>query len=58
MLSGGEFGAEGSVVVMVIGLALGIYFLGRAVQRGRIVQPFWRRRDIVRNGEALPQQGS
>jgi len=58
LLSGGEFGAEGSIVAAVLGLVLGIYFLVRAVQQGRIVQPFWRRRDIVRNGEALPQQGS
>ena len=58
LLSGDEFGAEASLVAMVLGLTLGIYFLGRAVKQGRIVQPFWRRRSIVRNGETLSQPGA
>jgi uncharacterized protein len=58
LLSGGEFGAEGSIVAMVLGLILGVYFLVRSVQRGRIVRPFWQRRDISRKREALSQQGA
>ena len=51
LLSGGDFGPEASVVAVVLGLALGIYFLGRAVKQGRIVQPFWRRENTARKGE-------
>lgn len=59
LLSGGEFGVEGSIVAIVLGLVLGVYFFARAVQRGRIVKPFWQRRNVVvRNGEALTQQVS
>jgi hypothetical protein len=42
-LSGGAFGAEASVVAVVVCLAAGAFFIARAIQRGQIVQPFWRR---------------
>jgi membrane protease YdiL (CAAX protease family) len=42
-LSGGAFGAEASVVAVVLCLAAGVFFIGKAIQRKQIVQPFWRR---------------
>ncbi|MEO8160912.1 MAG: CPBP family intramembrane glutamic endopeptidase [Arenimonas sp.] len=45
VLSGGEFGAEGSILTVIICVALGVWFTRRAQARGRIVPPFWRRRD-------------
>jgi membrane protease YdiL (CAAX protease family) len=44
MLSGGEFGAEGSIITMVICVAVAVYFTRKAIASGRIVSPFWRRR--------------
>lgn len=41
LLSGGTFGAEGSLVTVVLCLAVGIWFARRAVAGGRIVRPFW-----------------
>lgn len=43
LLSGGTFGAEASVVAMVICLTAGVLLVLRARQKGRIVEPFWRR---------------
>jgi hypothetical protein len=43
ILSGGEFGAEASVFAFVICLAVGIYFVWRALRKGNFVQPFWKR---------------
>jgi len=40
-LSGGAFGAEGSLVAVVICAAAGLLLVARAVSKGRIVQPFW-----------------
>jgi membrane protease YdiL (CAAX protease family) len=42
-LSGGAFGAEASIVAVVLCLAAGVFFVARTIQRGQIVQPFWRR---------------
>jgi membrane protease YdiL (CAAX protease family) len=42
-LSGGAFGAEASVVAVVLCLGVGLYFIARAIQRGQVVQPPWRR---------------
>ncbi len=42
-LSGGAFGAEASVVAVVLCLAAGVFFVGKVIQRGQIVKPFWRR---------------
>jgi len=44
MLSGGEFGAEGSVLTMVICVALALFFTRKAIAADRIVRPFWKRR--------------
>ncbi len=43
-LSGGEFGAEASVVAVVLCTALGLSLLWLAHERGHFVAPFWRRR--------------
>lgn len=43
-LSGGAFGAEGSVVAVVVCTALGAALLALARRRGRFIAPFWRRR--------------
>jgi uncharacterized protein len=40
-LSGGAFGAEGSVVAVVICTVAGILLVAKAVRRGNVVQPFW-----------------
>jgi hypothetical protein len=40
-LSGGAFGAEGSLVAIAICTAAGALLVARAVRKGNIVQPFW-----------------
>jgi hypothetical protein len=40
-LSGGAFGAEGSLVAVAICTAAGALLVARAVRKGNIVQPFW-----------------
>jgi uncharacterized protein len=40
-LTGGAFGAEGSLVAVVICAAAGALLVARAVKKGNIVQPFW-----------------
>lgn len=43
LLTGGPFGPEASLVAVLLCLALGIYFLARTVQLGRVQPPLWRR---------------
>ena len=50
-LSGGVFGAEGSIVAVVLGIALGTTLLVMAWRRGRFIAPYWRRQPTV---AALP----
>jgi membrane protease YdiL (CAAX protease family) len=42
-LSGGTFGAEASIVAVVLGIALGTTLLVMAHRRGRFIAPYWRR---------------
>ena len=49
MLSGGEFGAEASVLTLVICSTLAFYFARKAIAAGRIVPPFWKRRQADRS---------
>jgi len=42
-ISGGAFGAEASIVAVVLCVALGIYFVYRAGTKGNITQPYWKR---------------
>ena len=44
MLSGGEFGAEGSILTLVICVALAAFLAHKAIAAKRIVPPYWRRR--------------
>jgi len=43
-LTGGAFGAEASVVALIVNVAFGIGLLVIAYRRGHIVAPFWARR--------------
>ena len=40
-LTGGAFGAEGSVVALAICAAAGVLLVAAAVRKGSIIQPFW-----------------
>jgi uncharacterized protein len=40
-LTGGKFGAEASVVALVVCAAAGIALIVLAIKRGNVVQPFW-----------------
>lgn len=40
-LTGGAFGAEGSVIALAICAAAGILLVAEAVRKGSIIQPFW-----------------
>jgi len=42
LLSGGAFGVEASVIVVITSLVVGIYFLWRAWKKGNFIKPFWR----------------
>lgn len=44
LLSGGAFGAEASVIAVAVCLTAGALLVLRARRKGRIVEPFWRRR--------------
>ena len=44
LLTGGQFGAEASIITLVLGAAAGAWFLVRSARRGRFVAPFWARR--------------
>lgn len=44
LLSGGEFGAEASILTLVVCVALGLFFARKAIAAGRILPPSWRRR--------------
>jgi membrane protease YdiL (CAAX protease family) len=43
LLSGGEFGAEGSILTVVLCTVVAAWFTRRALADGRVVRPFWRR---------------
>jgi len=40
-LTGGAFGAEGSLVAVAICAAAGVLLVAKAVRQGNVVQPFW-----------------
>jgi len=46
LLTGGDFGAETSIITVVICLLTGIYFIWKARQRGHFTRPYWRREKI------------
>ena len=41
LLSGGEFGAEASLLTVIVCVSLGTYFTRKAIAAGRIKPPFW-----------------
>lgn len=43
LLTGGSFGLESSVLALALCTATGIYLVFKAVKRGKIVPPFWKR---------------
>lgn len=47
ILSGGNFGPEGSIVTLLVCLAAGVVFLWLAHRRGHIAPPLWRRQCAV-----------
>ena len=44
LLTGGEFGAETSVIAIIICSGAGLFFLWKARKRGHFTEPFWVRR--------------
>ena len=46
LLTGRDFGAETSIIAVVICLLAGIFFLWQARQRGNFIRPYWRREKI------------
>lgn len=44
LLSGGEFGAEASILTVVICVSVGLFFARKAIAEGRILPPSWKRR--------------
>jgi len=43
LLTGGQFGVEASMVAVIVCLIAGVFFIVKAKQKNRIIQPFWRR---------------
>ncbi len=43
LLSGGDFGAEGSIFAVIVCLSAGIYFVWKSNKDGKFIKPFWNR---------------
>lgn len=43
LLSGGDFGAEGSIFAIVVCLVAGIYLIWKSHKDGKFIPPFWQR---------------
>ncbi|MCX7042459.1 MAG: CPBP family intramembrane metalloprotease [Gammaproteobacteria bacterium] len=43
LISGGPFGAEASILTLVICVSLGLFFARKAIAEGKILRPSWRR---------------
>jgi membrane protease YdiL (CAAX protease family) len=57
-LSGGGFGAEGSLVAIALCMIVAGIFLAQAKQKNRFVQPFWRVRSTARNADSATLDGA
>jgi membrane protease YdiL (CAAX protease family) len=58
VLSGGPFGAEGSLVAVLLCLATGVWLVRVSIQRGNIIAPMWvRRRMEVQAAPSSPGAG-
>jgi membrane protease YdiL (CAAX protease family) len=53
LLSGGEFGAEASILTVIVCTSLAAFFTRKAIVEGKIQPPFWRRRKAA-SVEAVP----
>lgn len=42
-ISGGEFGAEASILTVILCTSVGLYFMRRAMAKGNILKPSWKR---------------
>lgn len=58
LLSGGEFGAEGSIFAVLICVSVAVWCWRGARAHGRIVPPFWRRRQADGSYPALRFQAT
>ena len=47
LLTGGEFGVEASIIAVMVCLVAGVFFIIKAKQHNRIIQPFWRRPQAI-----------
>lgn len=56
LLSGGAFGAEASILTVIICVAVAVVFSQQAIKRKRIVAPFWVRRRTPDGLEAIPER--
>ncbi len=43
LISGGEFGAEASILAVLVCVSLGVFFARKAIAEGKILKPSWRR---------------
>lgn len=44
LLTGGSFGAEASIVTVILCTSAGLYILWKAKRKGNFIEPFWKRR--------------
>jgi membrane protease YdiL (CAAX protease family) len=47
LLSGGAFGVEDSILIVIMGLGVGVYFLWRAWDNGNLIKPFWKQTQLI-----------
>ncbi len=52
LLSGGAFGLEASIIALVVATSAGLWLLREAARKGHVMQPWWVRRRLAREGEA------
>ena len=56
LLSGGQFGFEGSIIALILATAVGLWYVVRAVRQGELMRPWWVRRRLAR--EAAVEQSA
>ena len=55
LLSGGQFGFEGSIIALILATAVGLWYVIRAVNKGEVMRPWWVRRRLAREAVAVEQ---
>jgi membrane protease YdiL (CAAX protease family) len=53
ILSGGSFGAEASVVAVVVCVTGFAFVIRNARKKGEIISPFWKRSSLIHNGRMM-----